>query len=86
MKVESIAECCNTFDLHFDHFVVFLSVAALDRFYCIRTLFDTMILKYFCERIIVENINFQSMMFSSNNNLVLHINYSHIKLLIVYPY
>ena len=39
MKVESIAECCNTFDLHYTiialekQFLVFLRVAILDRFY-----------------------------------------------------
>ena len=41
MKVESIAEFCNTFDLNYaiigleKQFLVFLRVAVLDRFYCI---------------------------------------------------
>ena len=41
IKVESIAEGCDTFDLHLGiiclekQFVVFLKVAVLHRFYCI---------------------------------------------------
>ena len=40
MKVESIAEICNTFDLHSaiigltNQFLMFLRVAVIDRFYC----------------------------------------------------
>ena len=41
MKIESIAEFCNTFDLHLaifgleNQFLVSFSVAAEDKFYCI---------------------------------------------------
>ena len=64
MKVESIAECCNTFDLHSliigleNLFVVFLRVAVLHRFYCIMLSASAVIeMSYFQARIPPTNIN-----------------------------